>query len=111
MPELTDEEKQILELMRRLEASDPVVPRTARNQDFLPGIDDQGNPIPLSRPLPSAEQQAVDARRLIRELEAQVAAREAAGKTAEAAGKTSKDPATPGAAPGTPAPDATKPRR
>src|SRR4051794_36403944 len=100
MPELTDEEKRILELMRQLEAGDPVVPREARNQDFLPGIDDQGNPIPVSGPLPSAEQQAADARRLIRALEAQVAAREAADGAP-------KDPA----APGMPAPDATKRRR
>jgi hypothetical protein len=100
MPELTDEEKRILELMRQLEASDPVVPHQAHNQDFLPGIDDQGNPIPLSGPLPSAEQQAADARELIRALEAQVAAREAAGK-----------PTSNITTPGTPAPDPTRRRR
>ena len=98
MAELTDEEKQILELMKRLEASDPVVPHAAHNQDFLPGIDDQGNPIPLSHPLPSAEDQAAEARRLIRELEAQLQAREAAAKDPAGGGPAGK-------------PDSTKPRR
>ena len=97
MAELTDEEKRILELMKQLEASDPVVPHAAHNQDFLPGIDDQGNPIPLSGPLPSAEDQAAEARRLIRELEAQLEARRA-GAQHPGGGPAGK-------------PDPTKPRR
>jgi hypothetical protein len=76
MPALTEQEKKLLELMKQLEAADPVVePRTARNQDFLPGFDDHGQPFPDDRPLPSAEQQAADNEQLIHELEAQLARR------------------------------------
>ena len=90
MPELTEQEKKLLELMKQLEAADPVVvPRTAHNQDFLPGFDDQGRPFPDSRPLPSAEQQAADNEQLIHELEAQLARRkrEASERSDEHGGK------------------------
>jgi len=94
MPELTEQEKQLLELMKQLEAADPVVePRQARNQDFLPGFDDQGNPFPLTEPLPSAEQQAADNERLIQLLAAQLAARkrEAADRAAREAKHDQRD--------------------
>lgn len=93
MSALTPEEQRVLALMNEIDeltVPDPSAPQHPRNQDFLPGIDDDGKLFPMTEPLPSAEQQRADNVKLIAALEAQLAALKAK-RAAQARGELPPD--------------------
>lgn len=78
MPDLTDEEKRILELMKQLEAADEAKPAPPADAAARPlperfttplFVDDEGRPFPVEGALPSAEEQAKQNRSVIEALE------------------------------------------
>lgn len=77
MPDLTEEEKRILELMRQMEAADKAkAPPADETAPPLSGrfttplfVDDEGKPFPVEGALPSAEEQAASNRDVIKVLE------------------------------------------
>ncbi len=84
MPELTDEEKRILELMKQLDAADKArapsdAPARPLPERFTTPLffDDEGKPFPVEGPLPSAEEQAAQNREVIKVLEEKLRGEEA----------------------------------
>ena len=76
MAELTEEERQLIELMRRDEARQDALPESERAHSSRPdrfggwvGADDEGRMFPNPRPPASPEQEAAHQRELIHALQ------------------------------------------
>jgi|JI6StandDraft_1071083.scaffolds.fasta_scaffold214117_2 hypothetical protein len=81
MPELTDEEKRILELMNQLEAAEQAHPAPPSDEPARPlsgrfteplFFDADGKPFPVEKPLPTAEEQSASNQTAIQALEERI---------------------------------------